>query len=387
MDAIALGASAPPRGPGPKLGRAARLIFWFWCVLALAGLPLAWNIGRLPERETSAKLPLSSAAIAPDLALYFEVIARVRRGENYYAVAAQAIPSYGFPTSSPLNWRLPTYAWVLSYLPCAGWIQLTLIGLSLAALAATFASRVKIDGPLCAGLTTLLLIGVVRWSVDGYACLAQEPWAATLLVLALAAHHAGRERAAWRCVAIVFAGLALFFRELALPFCGLGCLVALGHRRWFEAGVWSIVLAMFFAFYTWHVGQVRGQLALTGTAAAPEMTQWLRFGGLDFVLLSLRMNGLLFQAPGVILWLFLLAAFQGASASRNDTQQLVGLAAAAYTVAFAFLGRPENFYWGLIPAPLLAWSIGSLPRIVQAMDPAREKSTGPYLLGSAAVAR
>ena len=154
-----------------------------------------------------------------------------------------------------------------------------------------------------------------------------------------------------------------------------------------EATAWSAVIAVFFAFYAWHVGQIRDQLALSGATAAPDMAQWLRFGGLDFVLLSLRMNGLLFQASGVILWLFLLAAFKGASASQCDTQQLVGLATAAYIVAFAFLGRPENFYWGLIPAPLLAWSIGSLPRMIQAMDPAREKSAGPYLLGSAAVAR
>ncbi len=367
MNAAVVRAFAPPRDPASTRNLSTQLLRGLGGAIALAGLALSWNLGHLPQREPIACAAADSTAIAPDLALYLEVIARVRRGEAYYTVAAQSIPSHGFPTSSPLNWRLPTYAWALSCLPCAGWIQLTLISLSLAALAATFAARVKLDGPLCAGLTTLVMIGVLRWSVDGYACVAQEPWAATLLVLALAAHRAGEQNSVCRFVGIAAATGALFVRELALPFCGMGFLVALYHRRWREASAWSAGLALFFAFYAWHVGQVRAQLATSGVAAAPEMAQWLRFGGLDFVLLSLRMNGLLFQAPGAVLWLFLLAGLLGACQSSGETEQLAGLAATAYVVAFAFLGRPENFYWGLIPAPLLAWGIGSLPLSVSVL--------------------
>jgi hypothetical protein len=372
MDATGKCAFTPVLDTGETYPRSARIVRWLWCTIALMGLVLSWNSGQLPERDadiardTSPALATSSSAIAPDLALYVEVIARVRRGEDYYAVAAEAIPSHGFPTSSPLNWRLPTYAWLLSRLPCAGWIQLTLMGLSLIALAATFASRVKGDGALCAGVTTLLMIGVLRWSADGYACVAQEPWAATFMVLALAAYGAGERRGAFRYAAIGLAIAALFFRELVLPFCGIGCLVALYQRRFGEVAAWMAGMALFFAFYAWHVGQVRAQLALSGAVAAPDVGQWLRLGGLDFVLLSLRMNGLLFQAPGIVLWLFLLAALVGAGIGRGATQPLVGLATAAYVVAFAFLGRPENFYWGLIPAPLLAWSVGSLPLNISA---------------------
>ena len=302
----------------------------------------------------------SPDAIAPDLALYLEVISRVRRGENYYAAAGEAIPSYGFPTSSPLNWRLPTYAWLLSCLRCAGWIQLTLIGLSILALTMTFAARWRQDGILCAGVTTLVMIGVVRWAADGYACVAQEPWAATLLVISLAAHAASRNAAGWRYVSILTGIGALFVRELALPYCGIASIVALCHGRRREAAWWLVGIASFVAYYAWHVSQVRGQLALMGGAAAADVGQWLRLGGLDFVLLSTRMNGLLFNAPGAVLWLLLVAALVGFSARASDTNQLAGFAAAAYLLAFAFLGRPENFYWGLIPAPLLAWGLGSL---------------------------
>src|SRR6476646_10491150 len=96
-----------------------------WAVVAFAGLGLSWDCGQLPTREATPPTR-SEKAIAPDLALYWEMIARVRRGDEYYAAAREAIPSYGFPIASPLNWRLPTYAWLLSRLPCIGWVQLTL---------------------------------------------------------------------------------------------------------------------------------------------------------------------------------------------------------------------------------------------------------------------
>jgi hypothetical protein len=82
------------------------------------------------------------------------------------------------------------------------------------------------------------------------------------------------------------------------------------------------------------------------------------------VLLTLRMNSLLFAAPAPLLWLYLLAAVVGLSRSRDEASQLACLTAAAYLVAFAFVGRPENFYWGLLPAPLLAWGVADFPRAI-----------------------
>jgi hypothetical protein len=337
------------------------VLHYAWIAIGLAGLPFAFGAGQLPRRDPAPASVPTVEAIAPDLSLYLEVIARVRGGENYYRVAAEAIPGRGFPTASPLNWRLPTYAWLLSQLRCAGWIQLSLIGLSLVALTMVFAARLRQDGILVALVTTLVMIGVVRWSIDGYACVAQEPWAATLLVISLAAHAAARFAPGWRYVSILTGLAALFIRELALPYCGIAGVVALWHGRRREAAVWTLGIALFFGFYAWHVDQVRQQLALTGGTAAGDVSQWLRLGGLDFVLLSERMNGLLFKAPGVVLWLFLIASLVGFAVSSNDTSQVAGFSAAAYLIAFAFLGRPENFYWGLIPAPLLAWGVGSLP--------------------------
>src|SRR5262249_41745564 len=92
--------------------RAAAIVFAF---LAVVGLVLGWNRGNLPERGTVESAEATEGeAIAADLALYRDVIAGVRSGRGYYAVAREKIPQYGFPISSPLNWRLPTYAWLFS---------------------------------------------------------------------------------------------------------------------------------------------------------------------------------------------------------------------------------------------------------------------------------
>ena len=89
------------------------------------------------------------------------------------------------------------------------------------------------------------------------------------------------------------------------------------------------------------------------------LSQWLRFGGLDFVLLTTRMNSLLFAAPGWLLWLYVLVALVGLSRDRSQASEVACVAALMYLLAFAIVGRPENFYWGLMPAPLLAWGAAS----------------------------
>ena len=102
---------------------------------------------------------------------------------------------------------------------------------------------------------------------------------------------------------------------------------------------------------------------MTDLAAPPGagLAQWLRLGGLDFVLLTTRMNGLFFAAPAGLLWLYLLAALVGLANRPDETSRVACLAALAYLLAFAVLGRPENFYWGLLPAPLLAWGAAHGP--------------------------
>jgi len=350
--------------------------------LAVVGSIVAWGRGQLPEREHQAPTAGVSGAgesegpgggnaqkTAPDLQLYREVVAEVRAGGDYYNVARQRIPSFGFPIHSPLNWRLPTYAWLFARLPGPLSIQAALVLLSIAALAMAFIAEKRRSGPFGAAFLVLLLFGVVRWSLDGEAFYTQEVWAATLILISLSAYMLNRPTAA-----IITGCAALMLRELALPYCVAGMTVAVVGRRWKESAGWALGIGLFFCFYAWHIGQVRAQLADIGTAGGTDMGQWLRLGGLDFVLLTERMNGLFFAAPALVLWLYLLGSLMGL-ASRSDTGSRVAcLAAVLYLLAFAVVGRPENFYWGLMYAPLLPWGIVAILNRIVSRDHGRDSN-------------
>lgn len=353
-----------------RASRDARLTLAGFGALALAGLCLGWDQGQLPQREaefaavnavgckSEANCTTASDATAPDLALYAAIITDVRGGCGYYEAAHERIPHFGFPITSPLNWRLPTYAWILSLLPNQCWIQGVLLLLGIGGLWFTFAAERAASSIGHAAATTLLMFGVFRWVLDGQAYLAQEVWAGVLMVISVAALRLAESSARWRYVAVGAGILALLFRELVLPYCLVAAAVAIWRRRWWEAAGWCLGLAGFAALLVWHVVQVRAQLSADGLAGGGAgLAQWLRFGGLDFVLLTLRMNSLLFAWPAALLWLYLLGSLFGLARRIDDASRVCCLAALAYVLAFAFVGRSENFYWGLIYAPLLPWGL------------------------------
>jgi hypothetical protein len=356
----------------PTLDRTAldvRLTLAALALIALAGLALGWNKGQLPRREVvavgctgEAKCTTAGEEVAPDLALYAAIIADVRGGRDYYDAAHERIPQAGFPISSPLNWRLPTYAWVLSALPNKCWIQGVLLLLGAGGLWLTFVAERSTASVGHAAVATFLMFGVFRWVLDGQAYLAQEVWAGVLLMISTAGLRQGETSPKWRLLAVAAGIAALLFRELALPYCLVAGGMALWRRRWSEAALWGGGVALFTLLVAWHVGEVRSELAEDGvTAGGAGLAQWLRLGGLDFVLLTLRMNSLLFVWPAALLWLYLLASLLGLAHRTDDASRVCCLAALLYLGTFAIVGRPENFYWGLVAAPLLVWGPAHAP--------------------------
>src|SRR4029453_9358256 len=101
--------------------REARVTLILLGILALAGFIVGWGKGNLPQRAPR-DVTAATKGTTPDLALYQAVIADVRSGRDYYDAAHERIPQFGFPIRSPLNWRLPTYAWLLAVLPNKCWI-------------------------------------------------------------------------------------------------------------------------------------------------------------------------------------------------------------------------------------------------------------------------
>src|SRR4029077_4416466 len=84
----------------------------------------------------------SAGAVVPpgglgDVALYEAVVARVRAAEVYAAAVGPELRARQYPLKPALNWRQPTYAWLLARLPSPrfGSALLGVIGLAVVLLA------------------------------------------------------------------------------------------------------------------------------------------------------------------------------------------------------------------------------------------------------------
>jgi hypothetical protein len=238
-------------------------------------------------------------------------------------------------------------------LPNKCWIQAALLLLGAAGLVLTFASERSTSNIAHATLATFFMFGIFRWVLDGDAYLAQEVWAGVLIMISVAALRLEDWR--WRWLAALAAAAALMFRELALPYCLAAGGLALWQRRYWEAALWAKGIAVFGCLLAWHVFAVRAELAQHGHASGggAGLAQWIRCGGLDFVLLTVRMNSLLFHWPAALLWIYVLVALLGLAQRSDFASRACCLAALLYLLAFGIAGRPENFYWGLLYAPLL----------------------------------
>lgn len=351
-------------------------------IIAIAGVIASWNKGNLPQRVEAPAVPTEARTkeptenIAPDLQLYRDVTAAVARGENYYVAAKPQLLKHGFPVRSTFNWRLPTYAWLFSLLPGPWAIQGLLVLLVAVGLTLHFQAELTAQGLAAAIISSFLMLGVVKWSVDGLAFYTQELWAGVLILISLGA--SARKENYFRVLAVTAGLLALFFRELALPYCFWAGVFAVYHRRLREAIAWGGGIVLFFGFLFWHSQQVAAQLTPNDLqTAGGGISQWLKFGGLDFVLLTTRLNSLLFAAPGPVLFLYLLLALLGLATLREERFALQFCAAASYLAAFCVVGMAINFYWGLLFAPLLPAGVAAAPGTISTLWERASKSPQP----------
>ena len=130
-------------------------------------------------------------------------------------------------------------------------------------------------------LAVLLIVPVLP-CFQGNVFVLTEVWAGIMIALSLCAYGVRL-----RFLGATMALAALFFRELALPYCVLGLALALWERRPKESMVYIVGLAGWAVFYGLHCWKVSHLI----TAAAEAHRQgWVRFGGLTFVIAVTQMN-------------------------------------------------------------------------------------------------
>jgi len=300
-----------------------------------------------------------------DLALYDRVIARIGKGENYYAVAAEEHRKSNYPLRPGVAVRLPTLAWLSVALGDTGRGAEVLVpgslGAALVLLVAVVLAWWKRLGEEPGGsqfqrIGTALMFMGASLGLNRYYFVLHELWAGMLIALSLALHRPGKK---W-LGALLVAALALAIREHVLPYVLLMGALALWRRDWKESAAWGALVALFGLYLTWHLGQVAQQVL----PSDPLGPAWLELRGLSGwlsnVVLSSNMRFLPHFVAGPLVIMMLLG-WAGWKSPLGTTATLLYL---GYGLAFMIAGRPDNFYWGAVIAPAMFVGLAFAPRAV-----------------------
>jgi hypothetical protein len=313
--------------------------------LLLAGLGLLLMLGLAtpPDpRAIAARMPPVGQG---DQKLFRAVAVRIAHGEAYYPTMRDELVARGYPTGSVVNWRTPMYLQLVARVPVA--LRGLLLVVAVLVLTGTaLALRTVSTGACVAGL--LLQNGVVTALWMGDLLIMPEPLAGGLIALSVLVSLLG-----WSGTSVLLGTAALFVRELTLPFVGIRLVWALWNREWREAIGWSLGLGAYALYLLWHIGQVHH--------AMPPHPTWhtmsyFQFGGLRFVLATLRANLWFDALPWWVTPFALVAALLG----TWSAPPVVSLPILGYLAAFALAGQPFNWYWGWVPGMLLPLSWGNI---------------------------
>ena len=311
---------------------------------------MIWCLG---AAFTPKKTEQQVAGNGSDLRLYRRIVECVRAGEDYYEAAGREMRAVGYPTGSIFNWRPPLYAWLIGSLPTPTWAQTILAMLAAFTMLLACTMMQREGGRLRVVVGILPLIGAFSWCIDGDAFFSQELWAGILICLSICAYLRDR----WQ-MSLAAALFALFFRELALPYCLIALFLAWRQRRRKEIAGWLLGLGLYGVYMAVHVLSVRERILPDDRVPA----SWIQFGGAAFLLVTCRMNAYLFNLPLWVSALYLPLALLGLIGWRGWTGGRLALTAGVYVAAFAVVGQPFNDYWGLLTAPLLACGFAAAPQ-------------------------
>src|SRR6185437_4865469 len=151
----------------------ARLILMLAVVLSL--LTLGGPAGPPPPAASAGP-----GAQYTDRELYREVVRRVGAGQDYYAAAATALRTHGYPTIPPWNFREPTEAWALVLLrtEILRWAALLLLAAAAVVLMRDAADQAPGTRWRRIGLTLLFGVGLATCVVAPAAPYLHEDWVA-----------------------------------------------------------------------------------------------------------------------------------------------------------------------------------------------------------------
>ncbi len=314
-------------------------------ILTATLIGIVWCLWITATQQTGQLTPPSDEK-KRDALLFRSVVDRVHAGEGYYDAWGSEARSLGYPTRSIFNWRLPLFAWLNGNLPDLIWGQLLLSALALATVLMVY-GIVRAESGIPTAMAAVFFVGfAVAVCVKPNVFLATELWAGTLIAFSVCAYAHN-----WRKPGVAAGLLALFFRELALPYCLVSLALACWRKRRGEVLAWISGLVVF-AFYLGFHGLEVARHQQAGDLAHNQ--GWVRFGGTAFILSTVGIHILLSDFPSWTWAFYLPLTILGLAGWRGEMGTRVSATAGVYLAAFAVVGLPFNNYWGLIDAPLLA---------------------------------
>jgi hypothetical protein len=287
-----------------------------------------------------------------DLMLYENIVAGVKGGGNYYAVAADALRAGSYPLRPFLTFRMPGLAVVLAALP--DWAPRYLLYLLVLCVGVSWAARLKPELPRVAPVIAfaILLLGSLLAFFQADLAAFHEIWAGLLVAWSLALRRPGR----WiEAVAIALA--AMLIRETATLYVLIMALFAWleGERR--ESLGWIAALALFAVALGVHAYAVTG---VTGPLD-PASPGWAGLQGFGLFVKSLTLATALQMLP---LWagaLLVGLALLGWAAWDDPLGARMIAILAAYAAVIGIFARLDTFYWGLMVAPVFLVGLVFVP--------------------------
>ena len=310
-------------------------------------------------RDVGVSVPSAAASVQAaeekddDLLLYHAVIRRVAAGENYYAIAAEEHRARGYPLKPFVTIRPPTLAMTAATLGDTG-MRVMLWSLILATLLVWWRKLSEsFTNPRHRLIATMLVAIGMTLATRPELIVMHEIWAGLLILLSLGLHDKQRWWPSLLCGA-----LAVAVRETALPYLLLMAALTLWHRRWPEALGWIAATMGEIGFMVWHSAQV----ALVVKPDDIASQGWMLMGGLPYALAFLQKSSALRMTSDLVAQCLIPLSLFGWIGWRTFTGLAGALLLIGYALLFMIAGRPENFYWGMLVAPILLIGLAFVPR-------------------------
>ena len=281
-----------------------------------------------------------------DAKMYRRVVNRVQAGGDYYDALGSELRLGGYPMRSVFNWRTPLLLNAIAFLtePLAR-ILLAVLAVAAIGMASAATGRAGGEGGVQLIVTALALVECFAFPYDFH--LFSEVWAGVLVILSITAYAFG-----WWPLGVVSGILALFVRELVVPYVLVSLAIAFLRQRRAELACWIGGSALWAAYFLVHAHLVR----LHMTSSDIGSVDWVQFGGLRFLMATTRMS-LLAVLPEWVSAVALAATLLGVAGWTTGIGRRVAAVVVMYMAVFCVVGRPVNFYWGAISNPLLAFGL------------------------------